>query len=108
LDIRDSNHRIIARIEHNRFIVNPNNILTKRQPDRSTLIILDQEGNEVVNCRYVNEHTIRFTGRFYVEGREVVINESEVRIGDLGYSALCEPYHDASAVQFVLPTSDAR
>jgi hypothetical protein len=44
IDIRSRDGRIVARVDKNRFVVNENNILRMRRPDRSTLIVDDQEG----------------------------------------------------------------
>lgn len=77
LDVRSKDGKIVARIKRNYFVLNGNNILTKRRPDRSTLIVTDQEGTEVLNVKYLNPHAINLLGTFYVIGQKepVVINE---------------------------------
>ncbi len=83
LDVRSKDQRIIARIKRNHFELNPNNILTHSRPDRSTLIVTDQEGTEVLRVRYLNPHAIYMTGTFYVVGQNepVVISEDKQDMG---------------------------
>jgi hypothetical protein len=83
LDIRGSDGKIIARIVRNYFVINPNNILTKSRPDRSTLTVTDQEGSQVLNVRYLNQHGIHLLGKFYVIGQKepIVINETTQDMG---------------------------
>lgn len=92
LDVRSKDRRIIARITHNHFILNPNNILTRQRPDRSTLVVTDQEGTEVLNVRYLNPHAIHLTGLFYVVGQDepVVIGEDKQHLGlGMSISRIC-------------------
>jgi hypothetical protein len=95
IDVRSKDHKIIARITRNQFVINTNNILSRSRPDRSTLIIYDQDGNEVLNIRYVNPHRIHLLGMFYVYGQDspVVITENEQIMGAYGrVSSFCGQY----------------
>ncbi len=64
-DIRSADGKIIARISRSEFTVNPNNILSMKRPDRSSLIIDDQYGHTVLNVRYLNPKAIKVLGLFY-------------------------------------------
>jgi hypothetical protein len=79
LDVRGEDGRIVARIQHNHFVLNRNNMLTKQRPDRSTLLVTDQKGTEVLNVRYINPHTIHVLGTFYVIGQKEPVVISEMR-----------------------------
>lgn len=83
LDVRGKDGIIVARIKHNYFIVNRTHILTMQRPDRSTLIVTDQEGTEVLNVRYLNRHVIHLLGIFYVIGQNdpIVISETRQDMG---------------------------
>jgi len=54
-----------------------------QRPDRSTLIVTDQEGTEVLNVRYLNRHVIHLLGIFYVIGQNdpIVISETRQDMG---------------------------
>jgi hypothetical protein len=110
LDVRGKDGRIIARIKRNYFVINSNNILTKQRPDRSTLIVTDQEGMEVLNARYLNRHAIHLLGTFYVAGQNepVVINEltQDMGGGRMVFSGACNAsYSWDENVSMVLVTS---
>lgn len=71
LDIFDSdpNPRIIAKIENNKFTVNPNNYF-KSDPssDGSRLRVIDQHDIEVLNVDFFNERSLRITAVLYFPG----------------------------------------
>ena len=54
--------RIVAELRNNEFSINPNNYFRKERPDKSTLIVYDQEDNKVLDVRFLNSTTIRFLG----------------------------------------------
>jgi hypothetical protein len=97
LDVRGKDGRIVARIERNHFVVNHNNILTQQRPDRSTLVVIDQEGTEVLNVRYLNTQAIHLLGTFYVVGQvdPVVIKETvqDMGGGRILFSGACNASH---------------
>ena len=91
LDVRGKDGKIIARIRRNYFVINQNNILTKKRPDRSTLIVTDQDGTEVLKVRYLNLHAIHLLGTFYVIGQKepIVIKEMTQNMGHYQISGAC-------------------
>ena len=95
VDVRSKDGRIVARIKNGTFIVNRNNILTMKRPDKSTLIVEDQSGNEVLNVRYQNRSVIHFQGTLYLEGRvaPVVIKDGNMELGNLKMWGLCYSYN---------------
>jgi hypothetical protein len=54
--------RIVAEIRDNEFSINPNNYFRKERPDNSTLIVYDQEDRKVLDVRFLNSNTVRFSG----------------------------------------------
>lgn len=103
LDVRSKDGRLIARIERNHFVLNANNLMVKHRPDRSTLIVIDQDGNEVLNLRYLNPHSIHLLGQFYVYGQNepVVFTEEWQSLGKtLYFSGVCQSYSSDKAMMF--------
>jgi phosphate starvation-inducible membrane PsiE len=71
MDIFDSDPkpRLIARIEQNRFRINPNNYFdVKQSQDGSRLEVVDQQGTEVLDIRYLNKHAVRIKAVLYFPG----------------------------------------
>jgi hypothetical protein len=100
LDVLSEDRRVVARIKRNHFWVNPNNVLNKERPDRSTLVVTDQFGKEVLNIRYLNPHSIHLTGAFYVVGQAepVVITDAAQSMGRyITFSQVCNNYSEAAA-----------
>jgi hypothetical protein len=60
MDIRDRSGAIIARFDENGFEVAPT--LLKRHPDKSTLIVEDSRGNQLLKARYNNRRLFTFSG----------------------------------------------
>jgi hypothetical protein len=54
--------RIVAELKNNRFYVNPNNYFRIERPDSHSLTVIDQQDETVLSVRYLNPHTIRFSG----------------------------------------------
>jgi hypothetical protein len=71
VDITSDDRRIIARIQNNVLTVNRLNVLSKKRVDKSSLIVVDQRGKEVLNARYSNPHVFRFNGIFQKGPHEV-------------------------------------
>jgi len=62
--VTGSDGRVIVQIVRNRFSVNRNNYLRREIPDKSTLVVTDQYGNQALYVRYLNPHAIRVLGIF--------------------------------------------
>lgn len=71
--------RIIAEIKDNEFSINPNNYFRKGRPDKSTLVIYDQEDKRVLDVRFVNPSTVRFLGvlNYPNLARPLIISQTE-------------------------------
>lgn len=102
LDVRGKDGRIIARLVRNHFVVNRNNILSKSSPDESTLIVTNEEGNDVLTLKYLNPRMIHLLGTFYVVGQNepIVITEDEQDMGGrrMVLSNLCNTYGEGMTV----------
>jgi hypothetical protein len=62
LRIYNSENKIIARIDKDGFWVNPG--VRKKWPDKSTLIVFDEQDKEVANIKYLNDRTLMVQGYF--------------------------------------------
>jgi hypothetical protein len=60
--------RIVAMVERNEFTINPNNYFKKKRPDKSTLIVYDQTGEEAINAHLSNRAYMIVTGKFWKPG----------------------------------------
>jgi hypothetical protein len=67
IDLRTKDGTTIARIDHNRAIINPSSGLVMWR-DKNTLVLEDQHGNEVLNARYLNEKSFHISGSFLTGG----------------------------------------
>jgi hypothetical protein len=68
LEMASDDGKLIVRLDRRGFVVNRNNYLTMKRPDRSTLVVVDQYGREVLNTRYLNERAFRVTGLLHYPG----------------------------------------
>ncbi len=68
LDIRSADGKLIVRIRNNRFQINKNNYFSMKRPDRSTLVVYDQNGAEVLNARFPNPHAFRLSAKIHSSG----------------------------------------
>lgn len=71
LDIRSPDGKIVVRMDHDGFSVNPNNVLKIIRPDESTLKVLDQEGAHALNVHFINSRAIRIDGYLSVQGKRI-------------------------------------
>jgi hypothetical protein len=73
----------IVQIDRNHFFINRNRILdslSPPRPDRSTILIRDESGNEL-KIRLMNKHSISFEGKLYVQpGRYLQMDRSGARL----------------------------
>lgn len=68
---------IVAELKDNEFHINPNNYFRKKRPDTHSLVVFDLQGVEVLNARFINPHTMKFTGIIRHPKGTVVISETE-------------------------------
>jgi len=90
-DIRSADGKIIARISRSEFTVNPNNILSMKRPDRSSLIVDDQYGHTVLNVRYLNPKAIKVLGLLYFAPNQAfdIRDDRQVLGGNRTFSRGC-------------------
>lgn len=69
LDIRDSDRKIIARLNEDGFVVNRNKLLQLKR-DKSHLKVIDEYGDSVLDVDYMNSKTIRIDATIKFPGRE--------------------------------------
>jgi len=69
--------KIVADIENNEFNVNPNNYFKVKRPDRSSLLVYDQQARLVLNVRFLNTTNIKVSGIFDVPNQKPIIIDDE-------------------------------
>jgi hypothetical protein len=68
VDIFDKEGKVIVTFEKGHFTVVQTDILDMKRSDRSTLIVRDRYKNEVLNVRYLNKRSLRFSGLLQYPG----------------------------------------
>jgi hypothetical protein len=89
MDIFDKDEKLVVRFfEDGHFEVNPNARMNTNRPDRSTLIVRDNYGNEVLNVRYLNKNSVVIGALLqYSQAKPVRIEKTlfaDVCLGDVG------------------------
>jgi len=88
MDILDKDEKIVVRFADGLFTVNQNARLDMKRPDRSTLIVHDNYGNEVLNIRYLNKSAVVVSALLqYSQAKPVRIEKTkfaDVCLGDAG------------------------
>jgi hypothetical protein len=70
--IHSPDGRIVAEIQGNEFTINPNNYFKKKRPDKSTLIVYNQAGEEAINVRFAGAQYMTITGTFHKPGHATI------------------------------------
>jgi hypothetical protein len=79
MDILDKDGKVVVRFDDGHFMVNQNTRLDMKRPDRSTLIVHDNYGNEVLNIRYLNKQSVAISALLqYSQARPVRIEKPKV------------------------------
>jgi len=71
VDMRDASNRIVARLNKNGFVVNSNYPLFMLRPDKSTVIIEDQFGEEMLHARFLNRQAFSLSGVLHYKGTTI-------------------------------------
>ena len=97
MDILDKDGKVVVQFDNGHFTVNQNARLDMKRPDRSTLIVHDNYGNEVLNIRYLNKHSVAISALLqYSQARPVRIEKTTV-------AGLCEADVGATGINFNSP-----
>jgi len=82
--------KIVAELRENKFYINPNNYFRIERPNEHTLIVYDQESNQILNVEYLNPYVIKFLGRLYFPNHmPIIITEDCVYIGTNKLQSIC-------------------
>ncbi len=82
--------RIVAELKDNKFFVNPNNYFRMERPNKHTLIVYDQRGNQALSVEFLNPSAIKLLGRFYLPNRPpIIINEDFQSLSGNRFSRFC-------------------
>jgi hypothetical protein len=82
-------NKVVAQITNNELYVNPSNLFHTERPDWHTLIVKDNQGDEVLHVYFINKNAIKVLGTFYVPGADPVIIEETRQIIGVTTSANC-------------------
>jgi len=74
VDMRDSENRIVAKLDRNGFVVNNKYTLYMLRPDKSTILIEDEYGKEVLRTRFSNPRAFSISGTLYYKGKSLPID----------------------------------
>jgi hypothetical protein len=96
-EIYSPDTRAIAVLEDNHWKTNPNNFMSKYNPDFSSLIVDDQYNKRVLDIRYMNDCVLRIYLILRYDGTEVEFNEKGVFVNGRVSS---------SGVGFIMPRPD--
>jgi hypothetical protein len=97
MDILDKDGKVVVRFDNGHFTVNQNTRLDMKRPDRNTLIVHDNYGNEVLNIRYLNKQSVAISALLqYSQARPVRIEKTKV-------ADLCEADVGSTGINFNSP-----
>lgn len=92
MDILDRDEKVVVRFTDGHFTVNQNARLDMQRPDRSTLVVTDNYGNEVLNIRYLNKTAVVISALLqYSHAKPVHIQKTkfaDVCLGDVGSTGI--------------------
>jgi hypothetical protein len=71
LDVRSADNRLIARLDKGTFTINQNNYFSMKRKDRSSLVVVDEYGAEVLNARYANPHVFLLSAQLFSSGKHI-------------------------------------
>lgn len=74
LEMRDAANRLIARVDRNGFVVSSAYDVHLLRPDKSTVIIDDEFGNEMVRARFLNPKAFSISGVVIYGGTRIPLN----------------------------------
>jgi hypothetical protein len=75
LKVVDKSGDLVTSIDRNELNIANHALLThKPRPDKSTLVVFDEGGNEALYVRYLNKKAIYIRGYMYLGGRRWVID----------------------------------
>jgi hypothetical protein len=82
-DVFDENGALEARIEDNEYRVIPGRTSYSKRPDRSTLVVYDVRGDELLWIRYLNSEAVKFRGVFHMIGdpTPIVVADDHMVLG---------------------------
>jgi hypothetical protein len=77
MDVRSEDRKIIVRLDEDGFVVNRSNSLEVKT-DRSSLSVIDEYGDEVLNIRYLNPREISVSGTLQFGKEKVSLTPANI------------------------------
>ena len=75
VDVHDKHGEIVVRFNDEGFVVNP--LFIKGQPNKSTLVVDDRNGEEVLRATYTNKHIFKLDAQL-VLGNDTVLDTRQL------------------------------
>jgi hypothetical protein len=93
MDILDRDEKVVVRFENGHFWVNPNTRAhMDRGDDKSSLVVIDNYGNRVLDMRYLNKHAVVISALLqYSHAKPARIEKTkfaDVCLGDVGSTGI--------------------
>lgn len=81
--VRGQDDRVMADIDHGKYVLVPNNVFPFHRPDRSTLRVLDQHKREVLYLHLANAHTLIMRAVLFDKriAQPIVLGEGSTTMG---------------------------
>jgi hypothetical protein len=86
VEMRDSENRIIARLDRNGFIVNNRYTLYMLRPDKSSILLENEYGEDILKTRFMNPQSFSITGIIYYKGKSIALDPPNITNLCSGYS----------------------
>jgi hypothetical protein len=105
-NVKNRDNKLIAQINRNVFTISEQKIFRtyREHPDKSTIVVQDEYGHEALYVRYLNPHSIIFSGiLYYLPGEAFVIKGKKVGSGIYDNTCFNVDVKDATGVA-VYPT----
>lgn len=95
-------NKIVAELKENKFYINQNNYFRIERPNKSALIVFDQEGNQVLNVDYLNKTAIKLLGIIFLKNRRPIIIAEDTQDLGAGKFSNCSFYNSDNSPEIIL------
>jgi hypothetical protein len=104
-DIFNEDGKLVAHIEKNEFNLSSGKYSYARRPDRSTLIVYDEQGQEALWVRYLNPTTVQIRGVFTcpMSQRSLRVTSDQIIGGGMIIDRACATVEPMTIAAFVFP-----
>lgn len=105
LDLRSEAGRVVASLDKDAFMVNRNNILEMKRPDRNTLIVVDQSKRQAIKARYLNRQAFSIEGAVFVPGRGIISLGNPLNMAQFDGNCMSQSFGPMVGIEGIAATS---